>query len=1034
MALCPQCGQDNRDGARFCDSCGEPLAAPHTREVRKTVTVLFADVAGSTALGERLDPESVRRVMAQYFQAAREAIEYHGGTVEKFIGDAVMAVFGIPLAHEDDALRAIRAAVDVRDSITSMSGELEGRFGTGIAIRIGVNTGEVVAGDASARQTIVTGDAVNVAARLEQHAAAGQILLGEDTYRLVDRAVTAEPVEPIAAKGKAERVPGYRLISVDPAGGIRRLDRPLVGRLQELAQLRRLFDEAVAERRCHLATVVGEPGVGKSRLARELIEQLRGEARILEGHYLSYGEGITYWPIAEIVKRAAGVRDDDSLEAAREKLNALVAGKQQHSALVAERVAQAIGLAEGHAASTDEIAWAIRSLLVALAREQPLLIVVDDIQWGEAALLDLLASLPERIGEVPLACLCLARPELLESRPDWTVTRRLEPLSDAEATALLPLDAAGREKIVLAAGGNPLFIEELAEFLAEGGHAGTLPPNLSALLGARLDRLSDAERSTIECASVEGEIFHRGAVSTLAQYDVANELERLRKRDFVRVAQAQFVDEAGFRFRHILVRETAYKGATKTLRAELHERFADWLEQKAGARVAEVEEILGYHLEQAHRYQSELGPLTDEGIALGHRAGRRLATAGLRALDRGDAAAAVNLLSRAAALLPADSPARLTLMLRLGNARIEMGGYAEAVPVFREVVDRSQQIGERRIELRAAMELILLEGFTDNPEGQGAQLVAMAKEAIPLFEQAGDHAALARAWHLVSHDDWAGCRFGPRAEALERGLAHAERSGDKRSQAELMGWLSTAIALGPTPAEPGIRRCEELLRQAEGHRAVEAHVRGAQAILTAMRGRFPEARELYDAARQIYRELGLVHWEASRTLNGAIVELTAGEAAAAARELEWGLGTFEAMGERNVWSTLAAFLALALAIDGRYEEAAETAQKSEDATAPGDIINEILCRRARVKVLAWQGTMDQAEALARDAVKRAQATDMLSLHGDTLLDLAEVLQALGRQQDAGATIGDALRLYEVKGNLVSAERARHLGAELAVAR
>ena len=373
-------------------------------------------------------------------------------------------------------------------------------------------------------------------------------------------------------------------------------------------------------------------------------------------------------------------------------------------------------------------------------------------------------------------------------------------------------------------------------------------------------------------------------------------------------------------------------------------------------------------------------------------------------------------------------------MLRLGNALVEAGEYARAVPVFTEVVERSQQLEDRRLELRAALELIILEGFTENPEGQSAQLVATAKEAIPLFEEAGDDDALARAWHLVSHSDWAACRWGPRADALERGLTHAERGGDKRSQAELMGWLANAISLGPTPAEDAIRRCHELLVRAEGHRAVEAHVRSAQASLTAMQGRFDEARELYRTSRLIYADLGLMGWEAGRTTNGAIVELISGNASAAAEELRWGADTLEAMGERNIFSTVTAWLALALTADGQYEEAVRALAKSEDATVPGDIINEILCRRARAKILVWQGSLDQAEELARDALIRVGETDMLNVHGDTLLDLAEVLRAASRHEQAGAVLEEALTLYERKGNVISADHSRRLAAELPVAR
>jgi ATP/maltotriose-dependent transcriptional regulator MalT len=356
------------------------------------------------------------------------------------------------------------------------------------------------------------------------------------------------------------------------------------------------------------------------------------------------------------------------------------------------------------------------------------------------------------------------------------------------------------------------------------------------------------------------------------------------------------------------------------------------------------------------------------------------------------------------------------------------------VPVFTEVEETGRRTGERRLELRAALELILLEGFTENPEGQGATLVALAKEAIPVFEEAGDDEALARAWHLVSHDDWAGCRWGPRAAALERGLAHAERSGDTRSQAELTAWLAGAIALGPTPAQEGVRRCDELLTRAEGHRAVEAHVRGSQAILTAMQGRFAEARLLYRTQREIYSELGLVHWEAGRTMNGAMVELFAGDAAAAERELRWGVETLEAVGERNVYSTITAFLAAACAANGDYDDALRVADKSQEATVPGDIMNEIFIRLARARVFCDRGDLDHAETLAREALGWVEQTDMLAIHGDTLMNLADVLDAAGRESEAGDAVKGALALYERKGNVVSAARARESAGRLVATR
>jgi class 3 adenylate cyclase len=530
MTVCARCGHENRAEARFCDACGTALE-PSAGERRKLATLLFCDMSGSTAMGERVDPESVREIMFAYFHEMRGAIERHGGTVEKFIGDAVMAVFGVPVAHEDDALRACRAAFEMQRRLGVLNEELERRYGATIALRIGVNTGEVVAGEATARQALVTGDAVNVAARLEQAASPGEVLIGEPTFRLVRDAVSADEVAPLVLKGKAEPLRAYRLTHVEAAAPARarRLDTPMVGRRAEVELLRAELAEAAAGHPV-LATVMGEPGVGKSRLAAELISSAQGEFQVLSGRCLQYGEGITYWPIGEIVRQAAAIRDEHSREEAQARLNALDPAE-------AAVVAQAIGLQEGHA-STQEIATAIQRLLGSLARRNRLFLFVDDIHWAEDALLELLAALPAHVGNAPLFILCLARPELRDEHPQWEATVRLQPLERNDSSALVEqllghasLPAGLAERISSAAAGNPLFVEELVGMLiddgllerrngswaADPGLAGfSIPPTLRELLGARLDRMPVGERAVLERGAVEGQVFHRGAVLELS--------------------------------------------------------------------------------------------------------------------------------------------------------------------------------------------------------------------------------------------------------------------------------------------------------------------------------------------------------------------------------------------------------------------------------------------------------------------------------------------------------------------------------------
>jgi class 3 adenylate cyclase len=491
------------------------------RTVRKTVTVLFSDLVDSTPLGEKLDPESLRRVLARWHESMRTALERHGGTVEKFVGDAVMAVFGLPVAHEDDARRAVRAAGDMRVALAALNAELKRDHGVEIESRTGVSTGEVVAG---AGETLVTGDAVNVAARLEQRAQRGEILLGDATLRLVREVALVEPVEELALKGKTQPVSAWRLLSVLPdiPGFARPLATPFIGREQELAALEAAFERTAAERCCELVTVLGEPGIGKSRLLREFAAAAGGRARVLVGRCLPYGEGITYWPLVDIIREVAGGEP-------RAVVSALLAN-DENAELVAELVAATVGASEG-TGSTDEIHWAVRKLLEALARERELVVVLEDLHWAEATFLDVLEYVAGSSARGPILLVASSRPELLETRPSWATAGltselvSLEPLDEPEIETMIDrlaeaheLPVAVRARIIAVAEGNPLFIEQLLAMWAEAeGHELAIPPTIQAVLAARIDRLEAGERAVIERASVEGRSFHRRAVEELAQ-------------------------------------------------------------------------------------------------------------------------------------------------------------------------------------------------------------------------------------------------------------------------------------------------------------------------------------------------------------------------------------------------------------------------------------------------------------------------------------------------------------------------------------
>jgi class 3 adenylate cyclase len=573
MSICPSCGRENAGDARFCSGCGTPLTAPEpTREQRKVVTVLFCDLVGSTALGESTDPEALRARMRRYFDDLRTIVERHGGVVEKFVGDAVMAVFGIPVSHEDDALRAVRTASEMRAAIAEH----------GLEARIGVNTGEVVVGGEG--ETFATGDAVNVAARLEQAAAPGEALIGAETLSLVRDAVRVEAVEPLTLTGKSEPVDAYRLLEVmaDHDALALHLEAPLVGRQRERGRLWRDFEDVLAESTCRLFTLLGPAGIGKSRLVADFLERAAGEADILRGRCLHYGEGITYWPLVEILV-PLGVDPDSVL-----------------------------------GSSAEETQLAFRRLLEARAADRPQIVVIDDLQWAEPVFIDLLEHVANFSRDASIFLLCVARTELLELRPGWgggklnATSILLEPLGDSECEMLIEnllgdanLDAKTRGRIAAASEGNPLFVEEMLAMVRDHGGNGDIvvPPTIHALLQARLDTLGADERLVIERGAIEGRVFHRGAVAVLSpepmRQSLGSHLATLIRKELIRPDRPAFPDDDAFRFRHLLIRDAAYESLPKATRAELHERFADWLAQHD---LVERHEILGYHLEQ-HRYR-----------------------------------------------------------------------------------------------------------------------------------------------------------------------------------------------------------------------------------------------------------------------------------------------------------------------------------------------------------------------------------------------------------------------------------------------
>jgi class 3 adenylate cyclase len=1049
VLTCANCGRESPEDFAFCPACSAPLAPPDLQELRKTVTVVFCDVTGSTAMGERLDPESLRRVMSRYFAEMRTALERHGGTVEKFIGDAVMAVFGVPSIHEDDALRAVRAAAEMREALDVLNKELERDHGVSLAARIGVNTGEVVAGDHG--DTLITGDAVNVAARLEQAAEPGTVLIGEETLRLVRDAVVAEAVPPLEVKGKREPLAAFRLVQVTAgvAGVARRLDSPMVGRDRELAMLRQTFETAIADRSCQLFTILGTPGVGKSRLVEEFLGSL-GEATVLRGRCLPYGEGITFFPVGEVVKEAAGLDDFDAPDEIERKICAVLGTDGPACSTLAQLFAAA-----ERDSSVEETFWAVRSFLEAVAKTAPLALVFDDIHWGEPTFLDLIEHITGWARDAPILVLCVARPELLDERAGWgrgtfnATTISLEPLSDDECGDLIgnllgraALPDEARVRILAAAEGTPLFVEEMLSMLIDDGSLARdgdrwvatgplvdlrVPPTIQALLAARLDQLTGDERAAIQRAAVCGKQFHVGAVAALLDgQEVQPILMSLVRRDVLRPDRSSLAGQDAFRFRHQLIRDAAYEAAPKALRAELHERFADWLEGVGEARVEEFEEILAYHLERAHHLLSELGPLDEAGRELGLRAARHYAGSARRASDRSDDRAAATLFRHVADLLPEGHPDRARALYDVGRASLRGLDPRLAYAALDDAVAAAAASGQRSIEWMARIDRGQMQLMIDPTGFTSDDLRAEVAEARAELEAGDDDESLSIVWTGLFSVEWNPCRFDAAREAAIQALDHARRSGDRSLLMDAMTHKLATDLLGSTSPAEGRPSLEAALAEV-GRDGLIGHVALVhEACFEALTGHFDRARELIRESEAYADRFGSDLWITASYEFGGEIEMMAGASEAAERSFRKEYEIHQRLGDEGHASTIAAYLALALCRLGRFDEADELATIGRTIGGDDDLATQACARSAQALVRSARGEHDEARRLAREAVDMWAGAQSPWYQGDALMTLAEVARAAGLSEEAAEAARAALAAYERKGHEPGTASARAL--------
>jgi predicted ATPase/class 3 adenylate cyclase len=1031
---CAACGEQNPARARFCLACGAPLADTAQSLVRRLVTVLFADLVGSTELGERLDPEATREILSRYFARTREALESHGATVEKYIGDAVMAVFGLPTRHEDDALRAVRAALAIRDTIATLNDELERDWGIRLDVRIGIHSGEVAGDPRGGIQSLVTGDPVNTAARLQQAAEPREIVVSAASHALMRGRVAAVPLAPLRLKGKGSAVEALRVVGLASSAEVVVHRTPFVGRADELAGLRAALTTVVAQRQCLVRLVVGPPGIGKSRLVAEFAAGLNGDARVLHGDCLAYGAGITFWPIAEVIRQVTGITRDDRPDLARSKLQSAVAQMPDGADLEAT-LAAVIGL---EAASPPQpiVARAIGMFLESLARNTPVVIVIEDIHWAEPALLDLLEYV-ERRARAPLLILCPARPELFEARPEWQRDGRaiaLEPLAGGETGMILdgiargaPLAASIRDRITNTAAGNPLFAEQLLAMLLDRGFlvlrdgrwnpAGSLesmplPPTIDALLSARLEHLGVVERQVLEHAAAVGTTVSRDLLRAILPGDLRRRLptvlRALTSHAFLRVTPASGDDV--LEFVHVLLRDAVYAGTTKRERHRLHELVGGHLEAMAGERLLEIEELIGYHLEQASRLRRELRSGDAEAARLADRAARHLAAAGRRAFGRGDMPAVRNLLGRAVDLLPPDAPERVELLPSLGKALIEVGELPAARTTLDEAIDRGSDLGLDQTVAYARIHRAVLRIWSEDAPIDEAFERREIERAIAAFEAGDDHRGIAQAWSLLAELEWSMARQGPANEAIQQAVTHAELAGDDWLRSEYLA-LSFSDPGMAANLEAAADACLRVLDSAPGDHVVAARTLPMLGLIRAAQGDADTSRRLYRQGLEYCRELGLRIWEGEMCALAGWTELLNGDPDTAERVLKEGHEVLVRMGDRMHLSFVAALLARALELQGRVDEALASVRLSRSTETASTGTWEAVYAR----LLARNGDPSALD-FARRTVEQARGMGDW-YYADALVDLAEAHVRLGRAGEARSLLRRADRIYRRMGNV-----------------
>jgi class 3 adenylate cyclase/predicted ATPase len=1025
---CRACQSQIPENGRYCPGCGIKIDDASMREVRKSVTVLFCDLANSTELSERFDAEVIHDLMTRYFTLMHDCLASHGGMVEKFIGDAVMAVFGVPVVREDDPLRAVLAAVDMRAAFSELTERMSYLGNLRVGIRIGINTGEVVTAEQPmGAQGLATGSTVNLAARLEQHAGQGEVFLGPQTYRAVAGAVVTEPVGPLRLKGIAEEIVAHRLIDIRPGSPAltRRSDTPLVGRLKELRGFEGILDRCVREQHCGLLRLLGDPGVGKSRLAAEyerLVWQRGGV--VAAGRCRAYAEGPSLLPLADALRSLTEVAADDGARVPEPETAQAIAAL--HGGILRDG-------APG--ADVTEVTWAACRLIESLGRDRPVLLVFDDLQWADPMLLDAIKQVAGQIQQATVMILCIARTDFIAQQPAWghqmrnAATQLLRPLSADDTRTLVGMlsdlsvhDVATSDKIVERAEGNPLFVEQLVAILEDGADPGTLPPTISQLIAARLDLLDASQRAVLCAASIVGRDFTRGALGVvspgLGGPAPGRELDlmfhALIRRRLIQPASPVLAANITFRFTSTAMREVAYESVPKKARATLHERLADWLESADEGAAILGTEVIGTQLEQAYRARSDLGLRNARTRETGRRAAEHLAAVGIKALRRSDMRRATSLLERANSLYPPDATARAACMEGLAEARIALGDVGSGLAMMKQSREVARRLGDAAVVAHVRLQLAYLE----QPGAQFTASLTVAKEVLSTFESRHDQLGLARAWLRIGQVRQSQGRFGAAVETLSRALSHASIAGAELERAAVLGALALSLWQGPEPVHLAIAQCRRLLAEnSSAGLAVRAALSCPLAVLQATAGESESARELVADAQKIINEIGHAYAAATVPIFAAVVESLADEWERAVDLLEDAERRCSALGDGQLRATAQAERARALLELGKVDDAAFLAQQTSGGMAFMPVHTAGL-RGVTARALAMGGQHAAARQICDEALGAANRTDSLDCQAMALLDVAHVHAEAGRYRAARSAAERAWQVFGRKEHAV----------------